>query len=40
MYICKKFTIKELVSKIVFDYYKPRYGEVFMWAFFDDEDKI
>ena len=39
MYICKKFTIKELVSKIVYDYYKPRYGEVFMWAFFDDEDK-
>ena len=39
MYICKKFTIKELVSKIVYDFYKPRYGEEFMWAFFDDDDK-
>lgn len=39
MYKCKYFGIKELVSKIVYDYFTPRYGEAFIWAFFDDDDK-
>ena len=39
MYICKYFTIKELVSKAVYNFYTPRYGEKFIWGFFDDEDK-
>lgn len=35
MYKCIYFSIKELVSKIVYDFYKPRYGEDFIWKFFD-----
>ena len=31
MYTCKYFTIKELVSKSVYDFYKSRYGELFIW---------
>ena len=35
MYKCVYFSIKELVSKIVYDFYKPTYGEDFLWRFFD-----
>ena len=38
MYICRHFTIKELVSRKVYDFYKS-YGETFIWGFFDDEIK-
>lgn len=38
MYTCKYFTIKELVSKLVYDFYKPKYGESFIWKFFDEDD--
>ncbi len=31
------FGIKELVSKKVYDYFKPRYGEDFIWGLFDED---
>lgn len=37
MYICVHFGIKELVSKMVYDFYKPKYGETFLWKFFDTQ---
>lgn len=37
MYNCKHFKIKELVSKVVYDYFKPKYGENFIWGFFDED---
>ncbi len=37
MYKCKHFDIKEIVSKIVYDYYTPRYGEDFIWGFFQEQ---
>ncbi len=36
---CDKFHIKELVSKKVYDYYTPRYGENFLWGIFSDDIK-
>lgn len=36
-YYCKHFKIQELVSKAVYDYYKSRYGEKFLWNFFEEE---
>ncbi len=37
MYICIHFNIKELVSKTVYNFYKPKYGEMFIWKFFDEQ---
>lgn len=38
LYKCKYFGIKEIVSKIVYDFYVPKYGENFVWGFFDEDD--
>ena len=36
MFTCKHFPyIQELVSPTVYNYYTPRYGEEFIWSFFD-----
>ena len=37
MYICKKFTIEELVSKQVYDYFSCKYGANFCWKFFQEQ---
>ena len=39
MYKCKHFNIKELVSKIVYDYYTKTLGypESFLWCLFEEE---
>lgn len=37
MYICVHFNIKELVSQAVYNFYKPKYGEKFIWKFFDTQ---
>lgn len=37
MYKCKHFEIRELVSKDVYKFYKPKYGENFIWCFFDND---
>lgn len=37
MYICEHFGIKELVSNVVYNFYKPKYGESFIWKFFDTD---
>lgn len=37
MYTCQYFGIKELVSKLVYNFYKPKYGESFIWKFFDED---
>lgn len=34
MYKCKHFGVKELVSREVYNFYQPRYGENFIWCFF------
>ncbi|HBY20092.1 MAG TPA: hypothetical protein DEG71_03630 [Clostridiales bacterium] len=36
IYKCKYFNIKELVSDKVYNYYFPKYGENFIWSFFDE----
>lgn len=36
-YKCKHFGIKELVSKTVYNFYQSRYGEAFIWSFFDED---
>lgn len=37
LFKCKSFNLRELVSKIVYDYYVPKYGENFLWLMFPEQ---